>query len=163
MSRKITRREFLKTSLAGELQLRFPSPSGIRLVSAAGDAGEKSALFSPDVWLEVTPENIVNIIIAKSEMGQGVYTSLPMIIADELDADWKQVRLKIAPADDKYKDPVWGAQATGGSSSVRHMFDPLRKAGAAAREMLVKAASETWGVPLDECKLDGPGEAYKER
>jgi len=75
-----------------------------------------------------------------------------MIIADELDADWKQVRLKIAPAADRYKDPVWGAQATGGSTSIRHMFEPLQKAGATAREMLVKAASETWGVPQDECE-----------
>jgi isoquinoline 1-oxidoreductase beta subunit len=153
MNKKITRREFLKVSLSGAgLALAVSlSPGSIRILSAA-EAEKASPLFSPDVWLEVTPENIVHIIVAKSEMGQGVYTSLPMIIADELDADWKQVRLKIAPAADRYKDPVWGTQATGGSTSIRHMFEPLQKAGATAREMLVKAASETWGVPQDECE-----------
>ena len=154
MSKIITRREFLKKSLtgAGLLIAVSMTPSGIKLSSAKEMTKNKNSLFSPDVWLEITPENIVNIIVSKSEMGQGVYTSLPMIVADELDADWKRIRLRIAPAADKYKDPVWGAQATGGSSSIRHMFEPLRKAGAAAREMLVNAASSTWGVPLDECE-----------
>ena len=109
--------------------------------------------FSPHVWLRITPDNIVHAIINKSEMGQGVYTSLPMIIADELGADWKQVRIDVAPASDKYKDPVWGAQATGGSSSIRHMYEPLRLAGAAARQMLVGAASGTWKVPEGECEV----------
>jgi isoquinoline 1-oxidoreductase subunit beta len=150
--KKMTRREFLKKSLTGAglvLAVSF-SPSGLRILSAE-EAG-KDSVFSPDVWLEITPRNIVNVIVSKSEMGQGVYTSLPMIVADELDADWKQVRFKVAPAEDKYKDPVWGSQATGGSSSIRHMTEPLRKAGAAAREMLVKAASETWKVPEEECE-----------
>ncbi len=90
----------------------------------------------------------------KSEMGQGVYTSLPMIVADELDADWKNVRMEVAPAGDAYKDPAWGMQSTGGSSSIRHMYEPLRKAGAAAREMLVIAAAREWNVPVKECAVD---------
>ena len=109
-------------------------------------------LSSPRAWLQITSDNMVTVIVNKSEMGQGVYTSLPMILAEELEADWKQVKVKAAPATDEYKDPVFGMQLTGGSTSVRHMFEPLRKAGAAAREMLVNAAAETWGVPPGECE-----------
>jgi isoquinoline 1-oxidoreductase beta subunit len=108
--------------------------------------------FSPGVWLLITPDNIVTVMVNKSEMGQGVSTSLPMIVADELEADWNQVRFRIAPAGEKYKDPVWAMQTTGGSTSVRHMFLPLRKVSAAAREMLVDAAARIWGVPRDECE-----------
>ena len=120
------------------------------MLSAEEVAKDKS--FNPNVWLQITPDNMVTIVVNKSEMGQGVYTSLPMIVADELEADWKRVKIKVAPAGDKYIDPVWGMQATGGSTSVRHMFEPLRKAGAAAREMLVSAASKKWGVPVSECE-----------
>ena len=108
--------------------------------------------FSPNGWLRITPDNIVTVIVGKSEMGQGVSTSLPMIVADELEADWKQVRFKMAPAGEEYKDPVWGMQTTGASTSVRHMYWALRKASAAAREMLVSAAAQTWGVPTRECE-----------
>ncbi len=155
MKTSITRREFLQKSLAGAGLVVAVSvtPLGTRLLSAEEVA--KDASLSPEVWLKITPDNIVYIVVNKSEMGQGVYTSLPMVAADELDADWKQVRLEAAPADKKYNDPATGRQLTGGSTSVKHMYMPLRKAGAAAREMLVKAASETWKVPLSEC------EAYK--
>lgn len=108
--------------------------------------------FCPNVWLRITPDNIVTVMVSKSEMGQGVSTSLPMIVADELEADWKQVRFKMVPAREEYKDPVWDMQTTGGSTSVRHMFLPLRKAGAAAREMLITAAARIWGVPTGECE-----------
>jgi isoquinoline 1-oxidoreductase beta subunit len=153
MKTTLTRRAFLQKSLAGAgLTIAVSlTPFGTRLLSAA-DIEKEEGTFSPNVWLQVTTGNAVNIFVNKSEMGQGVYTSLPMIAADELDADWKQVRLKVAPAADKYKDPAWGRQLTGGSTSIRHMFDPLRKAGAAAREMLVEAAAKTWGVPVSECE-----------
>ncbi len=151
--KKLTRREFLKTSLAGAgLTIAVSvTPFGTRLLSAAQPAGE-SELFSPNVWIKITTDNIITIVVNKSEMGQGVYTALPMIAADELDADWKQVRLEVAPADERYNDPEWGRQLTGGSTSVWHMYQPLRKAGAAAREMLVKAAAEAWNVPVGECE-----------
>ena len=125
------------------------TPFGSRYLSA--QEMEKGS-FSPNAWIQITPDNMVTIIVNKSEMGQGVYTSLPMIVADELEADWKQVRVKAAPARDEYKDPGFGMQLTGGSTSIRNMFEPLRKAGAAAREMLVSAAAETWGVPPGECE-----------
>jgi len=151
MKSSITRREFLKKSLAGAgFTLAIStSPFGLRLLSAQELPKD---LFSPNAWVQITPDNIVTVIVNKSEMGQGVYTSLPMILSEELEADWKQVKVKGAPARDEYKDPVFGMQLTGGSTSVRHMFEPLRKAGAAAREMLVSAAAETWGVPPGECE-----------
>ena len=76
-----------------------------------------------------------------------MYTSIPMIVADELEADWKTVRFRAAPAADEYKNPVWGVQATGGSTSIRHFHDLLRQAGAAGRAMLIQAAAQSWGVP----------------
>jgi isoquinoline 1-oxidoreductase beta subunit len=117
--------------------------------------GEKSSspdLPQPNVWVRITPDDTVTVYIGKSEMGQGAYTSLPMILADELDVDWKQIRVETSPAGQEYKDPEWGMQTTGGSTSVKHMFEPLRKAGAAAREMIVKAAAARWDIRPDECE-----------
>jgi len=146
-----TRREFLKTSLAGAGLTLAASlmPSGIRILSAA--EAEKDMTFQPNVYLRIAPDDTITVIVNKSEMGQGIYTSLPMIIADELEADWKKVKIVPAPAGAEYKDPVWGMQSTGGSTSIRHMHDTLRKAGAAAREMLVLAGSEALKAPLREC------------
>jgi isoquinoline 1-oxidoreductase beta subunit len=150
MKTLISRREFLKTTLAGTGLTIAASltPFGSRLLSAQE---VKQGLFSPSVWIRITPDNIVTIVVNKSEMGQGVTTSLPMIAADELEADWKQIRFKEAPGGEKYIDPNLGMQLTGGSTSVRHMYEPLRKASAAAREMLRTAAAQTWGVPVNEC------------
>lgn len=150
MKTLISRREFLKTTLAGAGLTIAASmtPFGSRLLSAQE---VKKGLFNPNVWIQITPDNIVTIVVNKSEMGQGVSTSLPMIAADELEADWKQVRFLEAPGGNKYIDPNWGMQLTGGSTSVRHMFEPLRKASAAAREMLRIAAAQTWGAPVNEC------------
>lgn len=149
----ITRREFLQKSLegAGLAIVVSVTPFGMKVLSAE-EASSVNTDFSPNVWLKITPDNIVHVIVNKSEMGQGVYTSLPMILADELGADWKQVKTSVAPASDKYKDPEWGTQATGGSSSIKHMYGPLRMAGAAARQMLIGAASGTWKVPEGECE-----------
>ena len=137
--KEYTRREFLKTSLAGAglTIAAVMTPSGLRLLSAAELKQDTS--FKPNVYLRIAPDDSITVIVNKSEMGQGVTTSLPMIIADELEADWKQVRFVSAPASDEYKDPVWGMQSTGGSTSIRHMHDTFRKAGAAAREMLIVA------------------------
>jgi len=99
----------------------------------------------------ITPDNKVTISIGNSEMGQGVRTALPMIIADELEADWKQLNIVQGPAADPFKNPVIGAQVTVASASVRGFYEPLRKAGAAGRAVLIKAAAETWKVPESEC------------
>ena len=144
----MTRRDFLKCSGAGLTLAVVCSPLGFRIAGATAATG---ADFRPNAWLTVHPDGAVTIVVAKSEMGQGVHTSLPMIVADELEADWKKVTIESAPARDEYKDPLFGMQATGGSTSVKHMYEPLRKAGAAARVMLVEAAAKRWGVPPGEC------------
>ncbi len=153
MKTDLTRRQFLKIAGAGLAIAVASTPSGFRLLSAA-EMEKMGPSFHPSVWLEVLPDNTVIVTVNKSEMGQGVYTSLPMIVADELDADWKNVRMEAAPAADAYKDPVRNMQFTGGSSSVRDMYEPLRKAGAAAREMLLSAAAAEWNVSLKECAVD---------
>src|SRR5512139_3064149 len=124
MKTLISRREFLKRSLAGTglTIAAVTTPFGSRLLSAQE---VKKGFFNPNVWIRITPDNIVTIVVNKSEMGQGVSTSLPMIAADELDADWNQIRFLEAPGGKKYIDPNWGMQLTGGSTSVRHMYEPL--------------------------------------
>ena len=153
MKTTITRRQFLKITAGTGLSIAVATtPLGYRLLSAA-EMEKEPFSFRPSVWLRILPDNTVIVVVNKSEMGQGVYTSLPMIIVDELEADWKHVRMEAAPAGDAYKDPARGMQFTGGSSSIRNMYEPLRKAGAAAREMILTAASQEWSVPIVECAV----------
>jgi isoquinoline 1-oxidoreductase subunit beta len=105
--------------------------------------------FAPNAYLKITPDGKITIVVARSEMGQGVRTSLPMILAEELEADWKQITIEQAGA-----STLYGDQTTGGSASVRTTWDPMRKAGAAAREMLIGAAALEWGVPRSGCKAE---------
>ncbi len=144
MTRKISRRTFLK----GLTIAVSAAPFGYKFLNAS----EKGAAsFKPNVWFEITPDNKITVAVGNSEMGQGVRTALPMIIADELEADWKQIRVVQGPAGDPFKNPVIGAQVTVASASVRGFYEPLRKAGAAGRAVLIKAAAETWKVPESEC------------
>jgi isoquinoline 1-oxidoreductase beta subunit len=137
-----SRRTFLKASAAvgGGLVLELSLP-----FAAMADVAS-AKVFSPNAWLRISPDNIVTIIVDKSEMGQGVYTSMPMLIAEELDADWSKVKMESAPAAKEYFHPWFGIQGTGGSTSVRAMWKPLREAGATARAMLVSAAAQEWKV-----------------
>ncbi len=105
--------------------------------------------FSPNAYVRVTPDNKITIVVARSEMGQGVRTALPMILAEELEADWKQIEIEQAGA-----STLFGDQTTGGSASIRTCWDPMRKAGATAREMLISAAALTWNVPRSACKAE---------
>ncbi len=106
--------------------------------------------FSPNAYLRILPDNTVTIMVARSEMGQGVRTALPMILAEELGADWPtQVRIEQAGA-----STLFGDQTTGGSFSIHSLWDPMRKAGAQAREMLLAAAAQRWSVPAGECKAE---------
>ncbi|ABK17417.1 xanthine dehydrogenase family protein molybdopterin-binding subunit [Syntrophobacter fumaroxidans] len=155
MTATISRREFLRKTLAGAgfavaVSLK---PFVCEVWPQQRRAREEVEIFSPAAWVQVTSDNLVTVIVNKSEMGQGVTTSLPMIVAEELDADWDQVRFEIAPARERYLDPVSGRQYTGGSTSVRQMIAPLRTAGAIAREMLLRAAAETWKVPAASCAV----------
>ncbi len=147
---KVTRREFLQTaSVAGAgLVIGFHLPVGGRRGVAS------PAPFAPNAWLRINPDESVLVVVDRSEMGQGVTTALPMLLAEELEADWSKIKIEFAPADKAYINPMFGLQGTGGSTSVRAAYTPLRKAGAAAREMLVTAAAETWGVDKTECHAE---------
>ena len=149
-----SRRQFIKAS--GGLALGFYLPQSLaqsgpgRTVSTdlAGD-------FSPNAFIRISSDNTVTVIVKHVEMGQGTYTGLPTLVAEELDADWSQIRAEGAPADAKrYNNLLWGeAQGTGGSTALANSYEQLRKAGAAARAMLVAAAAEKWQVPASEIKV----------
>jgi isoquinoline 1-oxidoreductase subunit beta len=139
----ITRRDFLATtSAAGAgLVIGFYLPRGLE----AADPGE----FSPNAYLRIAPTGKITVVVARSEMGQGVRTSLPMILAEELEADWNQIEIEQAGA-----STLFGDQTTGGSASVRTTWDPMRKAGAQAREMLIAAAAQHWSVEPASCRAE---------
>jgi isoquinoline 1-oxidoreductase subunit beta len=142
-----SRRGFLKTSGTAALVIGFTLPSATGRALAAAPA----AVFSPNAYLRITPDNRITVVCGSAEMGQGVLTAIPMLLAEELDADWSKVSVEQAPVDKAYANPMFGMQATGGSTTVRAHWEPLRKAGAAAREMLVAAAAAQW--KLDAASL----------
>ena len=153
MNKTISRREFLKGSLAatGLTIMASVTPFGTRLVNASGMKEGETAGLSPSAFYQITPDNVVKILVPNSEMGQGSHTALPMIIADELEADWDQVKIIQAPADAAFKNPVLRNQLTVASASCRGFYGPMRKAGAAGRAMLIEAAAKEWGVPGSQC------------
>jgi isoquinoline 1-oxidoreductase beta subunit len=110
--------------------------------------------FVPNAWVRIAPDGAVTVLVDKAEMGQGIETSLPMLVADELDADWSKVHIEFAPVAPEYRNPVFGSQGTGGSTTIRGSFLPMRAAGAAAREMLVAAAAAMWGVEPASCRTE---------
>jgi isoquinoline 1-oxidoreductase beta subunit len=147
----MNRRSFLKTSAAGTagLLIGFYFPGEMETVAAA--TGAPVVL---NAWIHVGTDDLVTILIDKSEMGQSILTGLAMIAADELDCDWKKVRTEFAPADKVYFNPRFGAQGTGGSSGTPTSWDPLRKASATARTLLLEAAAQKWGVASSECSAE---------
>ncbi len=148
----VNRREFLKKSAAGSagLLIGFYLPG-----KQAALAGIPPKEGSPiNAWVQIAPDNSVTLQIDKSEMGQGISTALAMILAEELDLDWRKIRTEFAPAAPQYFNPIFGMQGTGGSSSIRGSWEPLAKAGAAAREMLVATAAKRWGVAADACHTE---------
>src|SRR5216110_1808228 len=142
MSSTISRREFVGTSAS--LVIAFYLPPRARAASTAAD-------FSPNAWLRVSADGLVTLTVDKSEMGQGSQTGLAMILAEELDADWSTVRLGPVP-----ENPAgWSRRmSTGGSTAIRTSWEPLRKAGAVAREMLLDAAATTWKVDRAACRAE---------
>ena len=138
----LSRREFVAAGVAAGagLVIGFYLPH---------KSGSQESFFSPNAYLRITPDNKVTIVVARSEMGQGVRTALPMILAEELEADWKQIEIEQAGA-----STLYGDQTTGGSASIRTTWDPMRKAGASAREMLISAAALTWNVPRSTCAAE---------
>ncbi|MBV8638512.1 MAG: xanthine dehydrogenase family protein molybdopterin-binding subunit [Candidatus Eremiobacteraeota bacterium] len=138
--------------------LRLAGTLGAGLVFAVylpgcgrSSTSSSSAPFAPNAWVRIAPDNTVTVVVNKSEMGQGVATGLPTIVADELDADPNLLKFEFAPADQQYIDPVYGAMITGGSTSVKDMWMPLRTAGATARAMLIAAAAQQWSLDPSAC------------
>ncbi len=143
----VSRRSFLKTGAlaGGGLILGFVVPGAQRGAQAAAPS-------TPNAYLRIGPDNSVTVMVNRLEFGQGVHTALPMLIAEELDVEWSQVRGQLAPAEDAYKDPNYGIQITAGSISVAHSFTHYRDIGARARAMLVAAAAAQWRVKPEECR-----------
>ena len=144
----VSRRTFLKTTTAGGAALLI----GFHIPARASDPAqsqEKPVINPLNAWIRVGDDNRVTLILGKSEMGQGVMTALPMILAEELCVDWKQVSIEQAPTNPKIYD-----HGTGGSGSVADSWLPLRQAGAAAREMLIAAAAKKWEVGTDTCRAE---------
>jgi isoquinoline 1-oxidoreductase beta subunit len=146
----LSRRSFMKAGAVagGGLVLGFVMPGANRIAQAAGAAPAPSA---PNAFLRIAPDNTVTVMVNRLEFGQGVHTALPMLIAEELDADWSQMRGALAPAGDAYKDPVFGMQMTGGSGTIPHSFTQYREIGARARAMLIAAAAAEWKVGPEQC------------
>ncbi len=138
----ISRREFIGATVAGAagLVIGFTLPHG---------AHNHEDEFSPNAYLRIAPDGQITVVCARSEMGQGVRTALPTILAEELEVDLNQITVEQAGA-----STLYGDQTTGGSASVRTTWDPMRKAGAAAREMLISAAALEWGMPRSSCKAE---------
>lgn len=111
-------------------------------------------VYPPDAFVHIKPDGTIVIQVNRLEFGQGVQTSLPMILADEMDADWSHVVAELAPAADVYKDPLYGIQMVGGSSSIAHSFQQYRELGAKTRALLVAAAAENWEMPPEQCRTE---------
>src|SRR6185369_1182192 len=147
-----SRRAFLQASLTvgGALVLGFHLP-----LAGATAPAQKHEAFTPNAFIRLEPDGAVTFIIPQAEMGQGVYTSLAMILAEELDLAWERVRVEAAPPSDKlYGNPFFGIQVTGNSNSIRAFWTPLRKAGAGARAMLLEAAARRWNVEAGSCRAE---------
>ena len=145
----ISRRSLLGGGLAGGFLLAFHLPTyGASEPAQAGTKGK----FAPNAFIRIDPAGKTTLVMPQVEMGQGVYTSVAMILAEELDADYQQVVLEHAPPNDKlYGNPTFGIQVTGNSNSIRAFWKPLREAGAAARAVLIQAAAQQWKVDPASC------------
>ena len=139
---EVSRRGFLQTSAVASGGLML----GVGLPGLIGQAQAAGTLYTPNAWVHIADDNTITLLSARSEMGQGVYTSMPMLIAEELNVDIRKIKVAIAPPGKAYVNALLGAQITGGSTSVRDGWEKLRMAGAQVREMLVSAAADEWKV-----------------
>jgi isoquinoline 1-oxidoreductase beta subunit len=145
----LSRRQLLMAGAAGTLLVAFRLP----MASAQAGGNAQAGVFAPNAFIRVAGDGKITLIMPQVEMGQGVYTSVPMILADEMDADFAQIVLEHAPPNDAlYGNPVFGVQVTGNSNSIRAFWEPLRKAAAITRAMLVTAAAQHWKVDPATCR-----------
>ena len=151
----VSRRDFVVVLTATGAGLLLGCRIGERSGAAAAAGAAPPLSFAPNAFIRVGTDGGITMIMPQVEMGQGMYTAMPMLLAEELEVGLDQVRLEHAPPDDKlYANGLFGFQATGGSTSVRAMYEPLRKAGATARTMLVAAAAQTWNVDPGSCRAE---------
>jgi len=150
--RGLDRRAFLKTSTG--LVIGFTIAPRSALLRAQTAAGAPKPLPDPNAFLRIGSDESVTVLLAHSEMGQGVWTTLPMLVAEELGCDWSKIRVEHAPAAPAYFHPYFGMQMTGGSTSTWSEFDRYRQVGALAREMLIAAAAEKWKVDPAACRAE---------
>lgn len=160
INKTINRRSFLKASVlaGGGLLLNFSWLASAKAAGKVNIPNPESAWNELTGYIKITPDNIIKILNPNPEFGQNVMTSLPMIVAEELEADWQKIVVEMGPHD----NVKLGPQFTGGSNSVRMYWKPLREAGAAARQMLTEAAAQTWQVPVAEVTTKG-GMLYHEK
>jgi isoquinoline 1-oxidoreductase beta subunit len=157
----LSRRDFLNaTATVGGgliLALTLPGPGGKSNSAAAAAAGAAPAAGRSaaqiNAWLKIARDNSITIIVDRSEMGQGVYTALPMLLAEELEIDMRVIRIEAAPVGDAYINPGNGGQVTGTSNSVQDAWEKLRMAGATARTMLISAAAKRWRIDAAQCHV----------
>ena len=159
---QIDRRGFLRVSAVAAGGLLVSLYLDVPAFAQEGNQAPPQKVYPPDAFVHIRPDGKILITVNRLEFGQGVQTSLPMILADELDADWSQVIAELAPAADVYKDPVFGIQMVGGSGSIAHSFQQYRELGAKTRGMLIAAAADRWHVSPDQCRTEnsvvyGPG------
>jgi isoquinoline 1-oxidoreductase beta subunit len=142
----LSRRDFVKVSAIAS--------GGLFIGFRIGETTPQLATFKPNAWVTITPDGAITLTCHRNEMGQDVHTSLSMLLAEELHVDPRRVRVVQAPPDPVYVNTMLGAQITGGSTSIREAWAPLRQAGAAARTVLVSAAAARWNVPASECRAE---------
>ncbi|HET7114135.1 MAG TPA: molybdopterin cofactor-binding domain-containing protein, partial [Pyrinomonadaceae bacterium] len=162
---ELNRRGFLRVSFAAASGLLVSLYLEPRIASAQEGGNQSSPGpkgYPPDAFVNIRPDGKIVIQVNRLEFGQGVQTALPMLLADEMDADWANVIADLAPAADVYKDPMFGIQMVGGSGSIAHSFQQYREIGAKTRAMLVAAAADRWNTTPAQCRTEasvvhGPG------
>ena len=159
---QIDRRGFLRVSASATGGLLVALYLDVPAFAQEGNQAQPQKVYPPDAFVHIRNDGKILITVNRLEFGQGVQTSLPMILADEMDADWSQVIAELAPAADVYKDPIFGIQMVGGSGSIAHSFRQYRELGARTRAMLIAAAADRWHVSPEQCRTEnsvvfGPG------
>src|SRR5258705_10064844 len=159
---QIDRRGFLRVSASATGGLLVALYLDVPAFAQEGTQAPPQKVYPPDAFVHIKTDGKILITVNRLEFGQGVQTSLPMILADEMDADWSQVVGELAPAADVYRDPLFGIQMVGGSGSIAHSFQQYRELGAKTRAMLIAAAADRWHVSPDQCHTEnsvvyGPG------
>lgn len=151
----LSRRGFIKSTalVAGGLVVAFSIPQAKRFMGVA-NAAETLTLPEPNAFLRIGTDDSITVMLAHSEMGQGIWTTLPMLIADEMDADWSKIKVEHAPAAPSYVHTAYGIQITGGSSTTWSEFERYRQAGALTRALLLQAAAKQWNVPVAGLRVE---------